>query len=83
MHDDPVIYVPAWYVRGLNLGELREVGNGALQAKVARAGSKGEIDAVLREARRPSRWKRRGKQRRRTGAKADTADAGRTAMDSG
>lgn len=68
---------------GLNLGELREVGSGPLQVKVARAASRPEIDAILRGARRPPRWRGRGNQRRRRGAKADAQDAGHTAMDSG
>jgi hypothetical protein len=35
---------------GLKLGELREVGSGPLQVKVARAESRQEIDAILRSA---------------------------------
>jgi hypothetical protein len=78
-------YAKQAFVRrfGLNLGELREVGSGPLQARVARAGSREEIDAVLRDARRPSRWKGRGKQPWRIGAKADSPDGARTAIDSG
>jgi hypothetical protein len=74
-------YAKRAFVRcfGLNLGGLREVGNGPLQVKVARAASREEIDAILRDARRPPTWKERGKQGRRTGAKADTSDRTRNA----
>ena len=41
---------------GLNLGELREVGSGPLQAEIARAGSRREIGQILRDAHRPRRW---------------------------
>jgi hypothetical protein len=82
MEGQPLLgYAKRAFVRrfGLNLGELREGGSGPLQVNVARAGSREEIDAILRDARRPRRWKERGKQRRRTGAKADTSDRARTA----
>jgi hypothetical protein len=53
--EEPLIgYAKRAFVRrfGLNLGELREVGSGPLQGKVARAGSREEIDAILRGATR-------------------------------
>jgi hypothetical protein len=79
--EPPLGYAKRAFVRRfrLNLGELREIGSGPLQVKVARASGREEIDALLRNAQRPSRWKERGKQRRRTGAKADTSDRTRNA----
>jgi hypothetical protein len=63
MDGEPLLgYANRAFVRrfGLNLGELREVGSGPLQVKVARAGSREKIDAILRDARRPRRWKALG-----------------------
>jgi hypothetical protein len=68
---------------GLNLGALREVGSGPLQVKVARAASRQEIDAILRGARRPPRWKGPWKPATADTAKTDAPDAARTAKDSG
>jgi hypothetical protein len=66
---------------GLNLGELREVGSGPLQAEIARAGSREEIARILRDACR--RWKGNGKHRRRIEAKTDSPDRAGTFVDSG
>ena len=59
MKGEPLLgYAKRAFVRRfrLNLSELREVGSGPLQVKVARARSREEIDAILRGARR-ARWK--------------------------
>jgi hypothetical protein len=80
MEDESLVeYAKKAFVRrfGLNLGELREVGSGPLQVKVARAGSQDEIDAILRETRRPLRWKH-GKRPRRPG---DAPESAHTAID--
>jgi hypothetical protein len=86
MENEPLLgHAKRAFVRrfGLNLGELRELGSGPLQVKVARAGSRDEIDAILGGVSRPPRWKGGGKQRRRTEAKADGPEGSRAAMDSG
>jgi hypothetical protein len=53
MEDEPLLgYAKRAFARRfrLNLGELREVGSGPLQVRVARAGSREEIDAILLSA---------------------------------
>jgi len=53
MEGEPLLsYAKLAMVRrfGLNLGELREVRNGAVQAQIARAESKREIRRILRDA---------------------------------
>jgi hypothetical protein len=57
MEDEPLGYAKRAMVRrfGLNLGELREVGSGPLQANLARVENRREITQILRDARRPRR----------------------------
>ena len=55
MEGEPLLgYAKQAFVRrfGVNLGELREFGGGPLQVQVARAGSREEIDRILRAVRR-------------------------------
>jgi hypothetical protein len=83
MEGEPLLgYAKRAFVRRfrLNLSELREIGSGPLQTKVARASSREEIDTILRDARRPSAWKEHGKQRRRRLAKAYASDRTRNAV---